>query len=283
MANREGLARIATETLEIAERGSYELHGGATVSIGAAQVEAMAGTAMYRPDDLRALAGDVGTGDRVDGAATTIEVQNCTTFAGAKLLLADHADADVLCLNFASARNPGGGFLAGSQAQEEALCRASGLYPCLLTQPEYYEVNRANRSALYTDHIIYSPRVPVFRDDADQLIAEPYAVSIVTAPAPNAGAIRQNDPDAASDIGETMRRRIGAVLTVAADRGHHHLVLGAWGCGVFGNDPGEVADLFREALTSRPFAGAFSRVLFAVLDFSGELHTFGPFHKTLSI
>ena len=282
MANREARARIATETLDIAERGSYELHGGGTVSIGAAQAAAVAGTAMYRPDDLVALAGDADNGDRDDGADTRIEVHNCTTFAGAQLLLADEAEADVLCLNFASARNPGGGFLGGSQAQEEALCRASGLYPCLLTKPEYYEVNRANPSALYTDHLIYSPRVPVFRDDADQLIAEPYAVSMITAPAPNAGAIRLNDPDAASDIGETMRRRIDAVLAVAVDRGHHHLVLGAWGCGVFGNDPGEVAGLFREALTTPPFAGAFSRVLFAVLDFSAELHTFVPFHRTLS-
>ena len=279
MANREGRARIATETLDIAERGGYELPDGGTVSIVAAQAAAMAGTTLYRPDDLVALTRDAR--DERDRANTTIDVHNCTTFAGAQLLLAD--DADVLCLNFASARNPGGGFLGGSQAQEEALCRASGLYPCLLTQPEYYEANRENRSALYTDHLIYTPRVPVFRDDADQLIAEPYGVSIITAPAPNAGAIRQNDPDAASDIGETMRRRIGAVLAVAADRGHHRLVLGAWGCGVFGNEPGEVAGLFREALTTPPFAGAFSRVLFAVLDFSSELHTFGPFHKALSL
>jgi uncharacterized protein (TIGR02452 family) len=70
---------------------------------------------------------------------------------------------DPVVLNFASARNVGGGFLNGARAQEEDLARSCGLFRCLETQPEYYEVNRRTASLLYTDHIIYSPRVPWFR------------------------------------------------------------------------------------------------------------------------
>lgn len=281
MTTRDERARIAEETLAIVERGGYELQDGQPVDIAEAQAAAVIGTELYTPERIDGLARG-GSDGAAAATETAIETVNCTTFAGARSLLANAPGADVLCLNFASAHNPGGGFLGGSQAQEEALCRASGLYPCLLTQPRYYEINRAHPSALYTDHLVYSPAVPVFRDDEDRLITDPYAVSIVTAPAPNAGALRQNEPGAVARIGPTMARRIRAVLAVAAARHHRYLVLGAWGCGVFGNDPADVAGLFHDALLTPPFAGAFEAVLFAVLDRSPELSTFTPFSEALS-
>jgi uncharacterized protein (TIGR02452 family) len=182
---------------------------------------------------------------------------------------------DVLCLNFASAKNPGGGFLNGSQAQEESLARASGLYACLLQARAMYDTNRQFDSCLYTDHMIYSPRVPVFRDDDDVLLAEPYAVSFVTAPAVNAGALR---PGERARIEPTMRGRTEKVLALAAAHGHEALVLGAWGCGVFRNDPTDVARWFHEHLCETPaFEGVFRTVVFAVLDSSPDEHTLRPF------
>ena len=80
------------------------------------------------------------------------------------------------------------------------------------------------------------------------------------------------------EVREMMRRRVGKVLAIAAHHGHEALVLGAWGCGVFGNDTQEVAELFREALAAR-FRGAFSRVVFAVLDWSEGRRFLGPFER----
>src|SRR5262249_60941792 len=103
----------------------------------------------------------------------------------ARRLYEDEGEQNAVALNFASARNPGGGFLGGAKAQEEDLARRSALYACLLTQRPYYDANRAERSLLYTDHIIYSPSVPFFRDRALDLVESPFCASIITAPAPN--------------------------------------------------------------------------------------------------
>ncbi len=174
-------------------------------------------------------------------------------------------DGPVVLLNFASARNPGGGFLGGAKAQEEDLCRCSGLYATLLTQPDYYQVHRANKSLLYTDHIIYSPRVPFFRvRSSDAFLEEPFVASVITAPAPNAGAMRRNEPPAVNTLPETFRRRWHNILAVAKNEGHTSLVLGAWGCGAFRNDPKLVASTAREALSLPSFSDSFTRVVFPV-------------------
>ncbi len=170
-------------------------------------------------------------------------------------------------LNFASARNPGGGFRNGAQAQEESLARASAMYPCLLKAGDFYAYHRADPSLLYTDRIIYAPSVPVFRDDKGRLLDEPYPVSFLVSAAPNRSAIARNQPGALPAIRDALARRAARVLRVAAAHGHRELVLGAWGCGVFGNDPAEVAEVFAEALASGP---RFDRVVFAILDRGGN-------------
>lgn len=166
-------------------------------------------------------------------------------------------------LNFASAKNPGGGFLGGAQAQEETLARSSGLYPCLTAHPEVYARQKAHRDAHYLDLVLYSPRVPFFRDD-DGAWLDPIYASVITAPAPNAGALRQHDRFDAREVAATLHRRAHQVLAIAAHHGESRLILGAWGCGVFGNDPTTVAEIFQDLLTGE-FRSAFAEVVFAVL------------------
>jgi uncharacterized protein (TIGR02452 family) len=269
MASRKTRAEIAQQTVEILERGWYTLPDGTTVSLGDIVRDAVQRTRLYAPDDF----GDVfARRDQLltevqNSGPTRFDVVNATTLAAARRLVDSRPPGDVVCLNFASAKNPGGGFLNGSQAQEESLARASGLYPCISPVIGYYATNRSHASCLYTDNMIYSPEVPVIRDDEDQLLAVPYTVSMITAPAVNAGAVRANEPQNVSQIEPVMLGRIEKLLSVAVVHGHRSLVLGAWGCGVFKNDPADVAAWFQFHLCGTgAFARAFDVVVFAVLD-----------------
>jgi uncharacterized protein (TIGR02452 family) len=260
------LAGVGKETVAIVERGVYRAPSGREVSIAAAVERAVADTVLYRPDDLERLVASRPSG----GGTPRLEVTSETTADAARRLVQDEGVAGVVALNFASARNPGGGFLGGAKAQEEDLARRSALYACLLTQRAYYDANRAERSLLYTDHIIYSPEVPFFRDQRLDFVEEPYCTSIITAPAPNAGAMLPREPDAGPRIEATLEARAAKVLAVAADRGHRCLVLGAWGCGAFRNDPRVMAAIWARWLGSPAFAGAFERVVFAIYSRGGR-------------
>jgi uncharacterized protein (TIGR02452 family) len=267
------LAGVGKETVEIVKRGAYRAPSGAEVSIAEAVERAVSGTILYRPKDLERL-----MADRPHGAGEPrIEVTPETTACAARRLVQDEGVQGVVALNFASARNPGGGFLGGAKAQEEDIARRSALYECLLTQRAYYDANRAERSLLYTDHIIHSPEIPFFRDQRLDLIETPFCASIITAPAPNAGAMLPREPDALPRIESTLEARAAKVLAVAADRGHRTLILGAWGCGAFRNDPRVMADIWARWLLHSAFGGAFDRVVFAIYRRGGRDHSHSAF------
>ena len=259
------LKGIAQETVEIVERGEYVAPSGQPVSLQAAVESAMDGTVLYRPGDFSRLRQPE---PLVGGGRPRIEVTSEKTGEACRRLVEEEGVAGAVALNFASAKNPGGGFLGGAKAQEEDLARCSALYSCLLTQREYYDANRAEHSPLYTDHIIYSPEVPFFRDEGLTLLERPFSVSLITAPAPNAGAARRNAPDLVSRLRKVLLARALKVLQVAAHHGHRTLVLGAWGCGAFRNDPYDAADAFSGALDHLP--GVFERVVFAVWERGGD-------------
>lgn len=272
------LAGVAKETLKIVETGSYRTPSGVEVSVRAAVNRAAAGTQLYRPDDFARLAVDSNeAADATDSAGLRIEVTSETTAQAARRLIEAESEAHVLALNFASARNPGGGFLGGAKAQEEDLARCSALYTCQLTQREYYDRNRACESLLYTDHLIYSPDVPFFRDDRLELLPAPFLVSIITSPAPNAGEELRRRPDAGPHIRAGLERRAEQILRVALHHKHRVLVLGAWGCGVFRNDPRAVSDVFARQLEAVPFRNGFRRVVFAIYDRTKEQNTLRAF------
>ena len=107
--------------------------------------------------------------------------------------------------------------------------------------------------------------MPVFRDDDDRLLAEPWHVSVITAPAVNTGAVRRNERSNIYRIEATMIDRIEGILSVAVVHRHDTIVLGAWGCGVFQNDPIDVANWFHaHLLENDTFQGVFRTVVFAI-------------------
>ncbi|MET8173856.1 TIGR02452 family protein [Streptomyces clavifer] len=253
------LRGIARETEAIVEAGHYRTPEGREVTIERALTAALSGTRLYGPEPVPVAALDT---DRTP----VIEVTGESSLQAARRMTGASA-GKVAVLNYASARNPGGGYLNGAQAQEEALCRGSALYVTLLRAPEYYAHHRAERSAFYTDRVIHSPGVPVFRDDRGRLLDTPYTTGFLTSPAPNAGVIRRREPEHAHGIPAALASRAERVLEVAAVRGYRRLVLGAWGCGVFQNDPAEVAGAFRALLADGGrFAGHFEQIVFGILD-----------------
>ncbi|MEV8354319.1 TIGR02452 family protein [Streptomyces niveus] len=271
------LRGIAKHTEEIVEAGGYVAEDGREVPLAALLAAATEGTRLYGPEPVPVTPDTSRTTSFEVTGESSIEAARRTTSA---------APGPVAVLNFASARNPGGGYLNGAQAQEEALCRASALYVTLLRAPDYYAAHRADRSPFYSDRVIHSPGVPVFRDDRGRLLGAPFTVGFLTSPAPNAGIVARDRPEETPRIPATLAARAERVLEVAVAGGYRRLVLGAWGCGVFRNDPAAVAGAFR-ALLVRPadgpggrFAGHFDQVVFAVLDRTADSATLAAFRRT---
>ncbi|MGC0418198.1 uncharacterized protein (TIGR02452 family) [Embleya sp. AB8] len=258
------MQEIAAVNERIVATGEYSTPYG-TVSVAPALRAAISRTVGH-PPELPVEPVGVGAEYR-----TVFEVTGESSLQAARRLsLAD--TGSVAVLNFASARNPGGGYLRGARAQEEDLCRSSLLHPCLLRVPDFYAAHRSRADLLYTDHVIWSPGVPVHRDQQGLLLREPYPVSFLTCAAPNAGETLRREPGAHRRIREALRRRAGRVLAVARHHGARHLVLGAWGCGVFRNEPRDVARAFHDHLAAPggAFSAAFETVVFAVWERSAE-------------
>lgn len=200
---------------------------------------------------------------------TKITVTNESAIASVLRLNQDMKN--IAILNFASATNPGGGWLHGAQAQEEDIARCSALYPCLLSQENFYLNNMKLQSGLYSDDIIYSPLVPIFKDINYNLLDEPILASVITSPAPNLNYLKLGE---VKKVNHIINSRIKKILEVAADNNNRNLILGAWGCGAFGNFPATIASVFKKALKDLSY---FDNVCFAVYDTTEEKYNFNMF------
>ena len=162
-------------------------------------------------------------------------------------------------LNFASYKNPGGKFLEGSSAQEEMLCHSSFLYNVLSEFDEdYYEFNRLTKNfALYTNRALYSPDVMFFRG-SEEIYAD-----VITCAAPNKYTAQKYCGRSDFDCNSVMKDRIHFMLDIAKEENVNTLILGAWGCGAFGNDPEFVANAFKKELEEY-YSDTFENIIFAI-------------------
>jgi len=266
--DRTRAAQIGRETVQILKAGRYKTASGTTIDIRDALKKAIHGTVSYPPKSPLPTA-------EPGHWQTKIRVSNETTLNAARRL----ADMGlrIAALNFASATNPGGGFLGGARAQEESLARSSALYPCIANNP-MYDFHRSRHDPMYVDYVIYSPDVPVIRTDDGALLDQPYLCSFLTSPAVNAKVVLERNPHRHTEIRAAMRSRISKVLSVATLHKHDTLILGAWGCGAFGNNADHIAEFFREALATR-YKGVFAHIVFAITDWSTNHRFIGPFER----
>ena len=177
-------------------------------------------------------------------------------------------------LNFASSTSPGGGVTRGASAQEECLCRVSTLYPCLKDERmwnQFYAPHRRAGNPLHNDDIIYTKDVLVLKDDDYRPLEKPFAVDVITCAAPNlresaSNAYNPDDGERAdispAELLALHERRGRRILAAAAANGAQAVVLGAFGCGAFRNDPVIVARAYANILPA--FRRHFRAIEFAV-------------------
>lgn len=250
----------ARETLQIMEQGYYQ-YEGKQVDIQSDMDASVRASFLITPEQGAALLEKYSRAD-----STTIRearVENLSTVDAIRKLAAEGRD-NIGVLNFASAKNPGGGFINGAMAQEESLAASGTLYRTLTAHETYYQKNRAQNSMMYTNHAIYSPDVVFFRDGRFQLVETPVKASVLTLPAVNMGQVVLKGEDT-EEARRVMRQRMKLALAIFAEQGAKHLVLGAYGCGVFRNDPHLVAVWWKELL-EEGMGSYFDSVFHAVLD-----------------
>lgn len=194
-------------------------------------------------------------------------------------------------LNFASATNPGGGVEKGASAQEECLCRVSTLYPCLKDKKMwdcFYVPHRKHGNALHNDDIIYTPDVVVIKDDDYHLLTTPFIVDVITCAAPN---LRER-PANQYNIGDTIKvtisdeellalheQRARKIFASAIANGAEVLILGAFGCGAFQNNPTIVAQAYKNVLPD--FTHYFHTIEFAVFCNAKNMENYQAFSSII--
>ena len=208
-------------------------------------------TKIYDTDDFENIEFEEDMGE----VNTEIIVENIDS-VGAVMKYGNPSSA---VLNFSSYKNPGGMFINGSKAQEECLCHESFLYNVLKEfQLEFYDWNNRHKNkALYLNRGLFSKGVWFFRGDSH------VECSVITCAAPNKSAAQKYQNVSDKENTEVLRSRIKFVLDIAKYNDVDTLILGAYGCGVFGQNPTEVAEIFKECLnTTRK--DCFNKVVFAI-------------------
>ncbi len=244
--------QIARETLKIIKSRSYSV-SGKKIDFSETDIEKVE---VYSPED----------GNRLPESKKPVPQKEMCVFTVTNEDSFEAASRfeKPFVMNFANAHNAGGGFQFGANAQEEALCRCSTLFASISSAKakEMYRYNNSHISEVESDYMLLSPEVCVFRDKNGKLTEKPFKAAVITVPAPNkrgAAAFASRKL-----IEETFIRRIRIMLRIAEENGYRNLVLGAWGCGAFGNKPEEVAKYFRQVLIEEEYGRWFDNICFAV-------------------
>ena len=289
---------LLTETLSIASQGKYFVNGreiplkydqkrlSDAIVIAPAQVQKN----RDQITEMITLPANAAPGP------FTIETTGEDTFTAARRLSRQGQPSShkqkVLVLNFANPVHPGGGVRRGARAQEEDLCRQSTLLLSLESSQAsfYYALHRKHNDFLASDTMILSPNVEIIRNANGQLLPDGTTdVAVLTCAAPVARHCGFAPTD--ERLQRILYRRISGILSTAIVYGYRYLVLGAWGCGAFGNDANIVAQLFARAfreIEQNYIHGntPFGHVCFAVLDRTPDQYNLKSFrhyfHQTAS-
>lgn len=255
MDRTEANRRIAETNAVIFQTGQYEKEG--VLHFLQLSQKARQTALVFLPDAAECLRNEQGA--KRGGLPAAAEVVEGDTM--------DHAAS--LVLNFASALHPGGGYLTGSPAQEECLCRESTLYESLTSEEAapFYAYHAAHLLPADSNAMVLSPFVEIFRQSGRsgyEYLSKTRTTAVITAAAPDLfgrGALLSQE-----EIDRAMMERIESILALASAFGYRTITLGAWGCGVFGHDARRVSSYFHDALFHKKWATLFDHITFAICD-----------------
>lgn len=207
-----------------------------------------------------------------NGRTADGELNICVCDIDSVSAIFEHQAKKTAVLNFASFKKPGGRFLDGAMSQEECLCHASNLYNVLSRfEDSYYEWNKKHlNQTLYLNRALYTEDI-VFVSKR----GETTTCDVINCAAPNKPAAQKYYNVSDKENTEALSSRIQFILSVAQKHRVKTLILGAYGCGVFGQDPKEVASLFKQHLQSIPWG--FDKVIFAIPN--GKNRNYSEFAK----
>ena len=278
------------DTMQIMEQGYYMVNGKREdLKLSRSRMEE---ARVYLPDDVEEICQKTDVVHTTGAWNLCCSCENMDSFALAVKRCPesgywDCAARRILVLNLANPVHPGGGVRRGAKAQEEDLCRKSSLLLSLESAAArpYYEYNRSLNTYMGSDAIIITPEVEVIREENGKLMEESVVVSVMTCAAPMVRYGMEGMTDA--EYQAMVYRRITGMLKTAAYLGYQRLVLGAFGCGAFGNDARIMSDLFFRALKEFNYDGMeakafFRRVDFAVLDHSADQYNYREFSRNFS-
>lgn len=278
MSTREERIEVFKDTLDWIEKDP---------DLSASIPEAKKKTIVFFEDDYPGF-------DKTKGGFTKITVSGDRSYQAAMRLHKENPTEKIAVMNFANAFYAGGGVKSGATAQEESLCRTSTLYPLLYRRTlrdSFYKHHTDLKTPKATDSLIYTEGVIICKTDEDLPQRMPkedwVTVDVITIAAPDLrrktnihvplvnGGIFMNDAEL---FGYHVKRAIH-MLTCAAAKGADILVLGAFGCGAFENNPEVVARAYRTVLNE--FPQVFKQIEFAVYCPPSGSRNFDIFKRVL--
>lgn len=232
--------KIASENKTIAQTGSYKGPDGREVKLFCTGQSLAAETVLEEPELLPEIT-------RKTVFRISENTRKSDTISCILALRQEGVCGEIMALNFANAMFAGGGYRLGGDAQEESLCRCSLLYSAILPHSEYYKKHRFPPSPLYSSSMLISNAVPVIRNMKGELLADPTVCTFVTCAAVNryyAKLIFTSE----EKISKAMEERINGIVCAMVKRKPEAIVLGAFGCGMFGNKREVVLPLIEKAV-----------------------------------
>lgn len=268
---------VLNDTLKAFDKGQYKVNNKTVTTL---DKDTLSNIEVFLPVDIDTIVSSV-CKINVTSNNCKFDCHNVDTFSMVKIL-SQKGVHDIIALNLASPVNPGGGVRRGAKAQEEDLCRKSSLLLSLESEKarSYYDFNKKANTFMGTDAMMITPTVQIIRDDIGRF-QEPIMTSVLTCAAPK---LIQGTKINMKEYRELVYNRIILMLTVVANNGYKNLILGAWGCGAYGNDAATISNIFRSAILNFKYQGysyneIFDSITFAVLDKISSQYNFKQFKR----